>query len=123
MILLYSFGVREERISINKLVEITSENPSKIFGLYPNKGVIAEGSDGDILVLNPSEEEVITWKNQTQNVDYTPYEGYKVKGKIERVFLRGKEVVKDGKLLSDKAFGQFVSRKRLRDEVQKYGEF
>ena len=122
MILLYSFGVREERISINKLVEITSENPSKIFGLYPNKGVIAEGSDGDILVLNPSEEEVITWQNQTQNVDYTPYEGYKVKGKIERVFLRGKEVVKDGKLLSDKAFGQFVSRKRLRDEVQKYGE-
>lgn len=113
IILAYSYGVLENKISLNKLVEICSENPAKIFGLYPKKGVITKGSYGDIVVIDPNCNEIITWEKQLQNVDYTPYEGFKKSIYIKNVFLRGVEVVRDEKLIKREALGIYLKRDRF----------
>lgn len=110
--LLYTYGVCVEKISINKMSEIFSTNAAKTFGLYPRKGVIKVGSDADLVVFNPNYKEKITYKKQTQNVDYTPYEGLDRSGFIEHVFLRGEEVVVDEKIAADSPQGLFLPREK-----------
>lgn len=109
--LMYTYGVCEGKISINKMSEILSTNAAKTFGLYPEKGIIKEGSDADLVVFNANYDTKITCENQVQNVDYTPYEGFSRKGIIEYVFLRGEEVVKDEKLIADLPKGLYQFRK------------
>lgn len=109
--LIYTYGIMENRINMEKLVEVLCENPAKIFGLYPKKGVIQRGSDADILVFNPQVKSIIKAENQTQNVDYNIYEGFTQYGKFEYVFLRGQMIVKDEKLLTSKPFGTYQKRK------------
>ena len=111
MSLLYTYGVCKNKISINKMVEVTSTNAAKLFGMYPNKGTIEIGSDADILVLNPNKKSKIEAKKQLQNVDYTPYEGYEVDCQIEHVYLRGKEVVRDGELICNTPSGRYINRR------------
>ena len=110
MSLLYTYGVEKERISINKFVEITSTKAAKLFGMYPQKGTIQVGSDADLVVIDPSKKSTISAANQVQNVDYTPYEGYEVSCQFRHVFLRGIEVVKDGKLIESHPVGKYVNR-------------
>ncbi|MDU4879903.1 MAG: dihydropyrimidinase, partial [Clostridioides difficile] len=69
------------------------------------------GSDADILVLNPNKKSKIEAKKQLQNVDYTPYEGYEVDCQIEHVYLRGKEVVRDGELICNTPSGRYINRR------------
>lgn len=111
MALLYTYGVAKGRISLNKFVEITSTNAAKIFGMYPEKGTIQIGSDADILVWDPDYEGIITYKEQYQNVDYTPYEGFKQIGRVKHVFLNGEKIVFDGHILLDEPKGKYVYRK------------
>ena len=80
MPVIFSEGVMKGRISINKFVEVTSTNPAKIYGMYPQKGTIAVGSDADIVIIDKNKEVTITKSMLHENVDYTPYEGIKVKG-------------------------------------------
>lgn len=108
--LLYTYGVAIGRISFNKFVEITSTNAAKIFGMYPKKGEIKVGSDSDLVVLDTTKEKIITSTTQQQNVDYTPYEGFKVSCEIRDVFLRGEHVVKCGKI-KKKNKGKYLKRK------------
>lgn len=108
-VLLYTYGVDKGRISKETMCRVLSENPAKLYGMYPKKGVIAPGSDGDIVVLRPGVRDVITAKDQIQNVDYAPFEGKELTARIESVFLRGIQAVKDGKVVAEKA-GQFVKR-------------
>ena len=91
--LLYTFGVDAGRISKETMCRVLSENPAKLYGLYPKKGVIAPGSDADIVILRTGVSDTITAADQIQNVDYAPFEGTKVTGCIERVFLRGTQAV------------------------------
>lgn len=107
--LLYTYGVDAGRITKEKMCELLSENPAKLYGMYPNKGAIAPGSDADIVVLRPGVEDVITAEDQIQNVDYAPFEGKKLTARIESVFLRGLQVVKDHQVVVEKA-GRFVAR-------------
>ena len=107
--LLYTYGVDAGRITKEQMCRVLSENPARLYGMYPQKGVIAPGSDGDIVVLRPGVEDVITAQNQLSNIDYAPLEGTKLTARIERVFLRGREVVKDGKVAEEKT-GRFVKR-------------
>lgn len=107
--LLYTYGVDAGRITKEKMCELLSENPAKLYGMYPTKGVIAPGSDADIVVLRPGVEDRITAEDQVQNVDYAPFEGKEVTGRIERVFLRGTQVVKDRQVVVENA-GKFVER-------------
>ncbi len=107
---LYSEGVRKNRISLRQFVNLTSTNPAKIFGMYPRKGIISVGSDADLYILNPETERTISAKTHHMNVDYNPYEGLKIKGKIETVFLRGNKIVDNDNFLGKKNTGQYIKR-------------
>ncbi len=90
--LLYTYGVLQGRISLNKFVQITSFNAAKLFKLT-TKGVIAEGYDADIVIWDKDYKGVISATTQKQNVDNTIYEGMPVEGRAKKVFLGGKLVV------------------------------
>ena len=108
-ILLYQL-VMDQVITQEKMVELLCENPAKLYGIFPKKGIIAAGSDGDIVILNPNKNGEITEKNQHSKADYTPYEGMKTRGNIEAVYLRG-ELVVDGGILQKDSNGVFVARR------------
>ena len=108
--LLYDGGVRAARISLSRFVEITATNPAKIFGLYPRKGVIAAGSDADVVIWDPEPE--FTWSAVTHHmrVDYNPYEGRVVRGAPEVVWSRGRRVIERGQFVGRAGAGQFLRR-------------
>jgi dihydropyrimidinase len=108
--LLYDGGVRAGRLSLSRFVELTATNPAKIFGLYPRKGVVAAGSDADLVVWDPERE--YTWSAATHHmrVDYNPYEGRVVKGVPELVLSRGRAVVADGAFVGRAGAGRFLRR-------------
>ena len=78
---------------MEEMCKLLSENPAKLYGMYPRKGCIAEGSDADLVIWNPDERRTITAEGQLYKTDFNPYEGIKVRGMVERVFLRGMPVV------------------------------
>lgn len=110
--LIFSEGVMKKKISINKFVEVCCTNPAKVFGLYPKKGSIQIGADGDIVIIDPNKEVVLTRKNLHSNVDYTAYEGIKVKGYPIMTISCGKIIVKEGEFLGHKGSGNFIKRKK-----------
>lgn len=110
-ILLYSEGVCKGRINEGDMCRLLSENPAKLYGMYPKKGVIAPGSDADIAVIDPGCFEIIRADDQIQHVDYAPFEGLRVQGRIETVFLRGQKVVEDHQVVKELA-GQYIKRDR-----------
>jgi len=113
MELLFSEGVVKEKISLNKFVEVTSTNVAKIFGMYPQKGTIAVGSDADIVIFDPNEKHTISVNNHHMNCDYSGYEGWEITGKCKTVILRGKVAVNNNKLLVDKGYGKFIKRNKF----------
>ncbi len=110
MSLVYNGGVAQGRISLNRFVEITSTSAAKIFGLFPRKGTIAVGSDADIVIFDPNEEMTISAKTHHMNVDYSCYEGMKVKGVTKTVLSRGDVVIEDGKYVAKPGRGSFLKR-------------
>ena len=110
MELLFSEGVAKGRISLNKFAEITSANAAKIFGMYPQKGTIAVGSDADILIFDPDEKHSISAKTHHMNCDYSGFEGWEVTGKCKTVILRGKIAIDNNKLLAAKGNGRYIKR-------------
>jgi dihydropyrimidinase len=110
MSLLYSGGVLAGKISLNRFVELTSTNPAKLMGLYPKKGSINIGGDGDIVVFDPEATMVLRQKDLHMNVDYNPYEGREVKGVPTTVLSRGKVIIDQGKYLGTVGEGRFVPR-------------
>jgi dihydropyrimidinase len=110
MSLVYNGGVAGGRISVNRFVEITSTNAAKIFGLFPRKGTIAVGSDADIVIFDPNEEKTISAKTHHMNVDYSCYEGMKVRGVTKTVLSRGDIVIEEGKYVGRAGHGTFLKR-------------
>lgn len=92
----YTAGVTNGRITENDMARLCSENAARLFGLYPRKGVLAAGSDADIVVWDPAAKGVITAATQHHNCDYTPYEGMETQGIAKAVFLRGEKAVENG---------------------------
>lgn len=113
MELLYSEGVEKGKISLNKFVEVTSTNAAKIFGMFPGKGTLGIGSDADVVIFDPEKKHVLSSKTHHMNVDYSAYEGWEVKGKVETVLLRGKIVVDKGEEKIKKGYGKFVKRGKV----------
>ena len=103
-------GVVENRISLNRFVELTSTAAAKMFGLFPKKGTIAIGSDADIVIFDPDKEQTLSVKTQHMNCDYNAYEGKKIKGVVETVLSRGKVVVDNGEFKGKPGNGQFLKR-------------
>ncbi len=113
MSLVFNGGVVQERISVNKFVQLTSTAAAKMFGLFPKKGTIAVGSDADIVVFDPNRKETISVNNPCthhMNVDYNTYEGFEVTGFSDTVISRGKVIVKDNTYLGRKGDGAFLKR-------------
>ena len=110
MSLIYNGGVAGGRISLNRFVELTSTSAAKLFGLFPRKGTIAVGSDADIVIFDPNEEMTISAATHHMNVDYSAYEGMKVKGVTKTVLSRGRVVIEDGKYVGKPGDGQFLKR-------------
>lgn len=96
------------------MCKVLSENPAKLYGVFPQKGIIAPGSDADIVIYDPNIDFVISCDNQIGNAGYTPYEGYHTAGSIAGVYLRGKLVVDHGNVL-EKSCGKFIARGLSRD--------
>jgi dihydropyrimidinase len=103
-------GVREGRISLAKFVEITATRPARVFGLYPKKGVIAVGSDADIVIWDPQASLKITNDKLHHAVDFTNYEGQEVVGLPRTVLLRGKVIVENREYVGAPGEGAFVPR-------------
>ncbi len=108
-VLLYTYGVVTDRISAERMVELLSEAPAKLYGAYPRKGRLAVGADADIVVYDPNGIRRITAKDQVCAVDYAPYEGYEISGHIAQVWLRGTLAVEEGEILADRG-GQYIPR-------------
>ena len=110
-VLMYTYGVAAGKISAERMVEVLSEAPAKLYGAFPRKGRIAVGADADIVVYDPVGTTTITAADQVANVDYAPYEGTEISGHIAQVWLRGKLSVEEGKVLEDRG-GQYIPRGR-----------
>jgi dihydropyrimidinase len=110
MAILWSEGVAKGRISANEFVALTSTNHAKMYGLYPQKGTIAVGSDADIVLWDPNREETISQSLLHHDCDYTPWEGFAVKGWPVTTVLRGKVIVQDGKIVGEPGDGVFLRR-------------
>src|SRR5213075_2422256 len=108
--LIYNGGVIENRISLNRFVELTSTAAAKMFGLFPRKGTIAVGSDADIVIFDPEKEQTFGVDAEHMNVDYSSYEGWKMKGKVETVLSRGRVVIEKGEHKGKAGDGQFQKR-------------
>jgi dihydropyrimidinase len=105
--LIYSSGVRNNRITIRELVELLSVNPAKIFGLYPEKGSLEVGTDADLTVFDPNAEKKLTAENLHSAAEYSPYHDFTVKGSPVMTFRRG-QMIFDNKLRAEKGSGKFI---------------
>ncbi len=106
--LLHSHGVTTGRLSLPQLAAVTATNAARYFGLYPRKGVLAPGSDADVVVLDPTAEWTVTHDALHDAARHTPYAGMPLTGRVRDVFLRGQHLVRDGSLADDLPAGQFV---------------
>jgi dihydropyrimidinase len=109
MDLLYQ-GVVEGHLTLPRWVEVACATPARMFGIYPQKGVIAPGSDADIVVYDPQATTEISVETHHMNLDYSAYEGTKIEGKVSTVLSRGRVVIDAGQYLGEKGHGRFLRR-------------
>ncbi|MDP6452996.1 MAG: amidohydrolase family protein, partial [SAR202 cluster bacterium] len=107
--LVFSEGVAKRGLPIWWMARLMAENPARIFGLYPRKGVIQPGSDADLLIIDPDAETTIQAQNHQSTTGFTPYEDWKVSGKPWMTLLRGKVLLNDGKLEQQPGSGEFIA--------------
>ncbi|MCD6484800.1 MAG: dihydroorotase family protein [Candidatus Odinarchaeota archaeon] len=110
--LILSEGVNKGRITLQKFIEVMAENPAKLYGLYPRKGVIAIGSDADVIIVDLKKEEKITMDIIQSVAGYTPYDGWIVKGVPLMTIVRGEIVAEGWEPVGKKGYGKFVPSKR-----------
>lgn len=108
--LIFDGGVGKHGMSLNRFVEITATAPAKLFGLFPRKGTIAVGSDGDVVLFAPEEQWTIRAAEHHSRMDYTLFEGRPVTGRVKKVFLRGQCIVDGQAWRGREGMGEFLSR-------------
>jgi dihydropyrimidinase len=109
--LMFSEGVMKGRISLNKFVEVCCANPARLFGMYPQKGTIAPGSDADIVIIDPEKEIILSSKILHSKGDYTAYEGFKLKGYPVMTLSRGEVIARDNEFTGEKGRGLYIKRR------------
>jgi dihydropyrimidinase len=107
--MLYSEGVRKGRLSLQRLIDLTSTNAARLFGLYPRKGTLAVGSDADIVIFDPHLERTVSADMMRSNADYSVYEGWSVTGWPVATFRRGEVVFRDGEVLGRPGSGELLA--------------
>jgi len=108
--LIYSGGVHGGKFSANRFVQLVSTAPAKLFGLFPRKGTIAVGSDADIVIFDPNAEQVISASTHHMRVDYSMFEGIRVRGVPKTVLSRGRVIIDGGKFTGRAGAGEFLRR-------------
>ena len=108
--LLHDGGVVGGRITKERWVEVISTAPAKLFGMYPQKGAVAVGSDADLVIYDPNRKRTISAKTHHMAVDYSCYEGRTVQGAADVVMSRGAVIVRDGEFIGRKGAGRFIKR-------------
>lgn len=113
MSLLYHGGVAARRFDMPRFVELTSTNAAKLFGLYPRKGALIVGADADVVIFDPDAESTISAATHHMRVDYSAFEGMKVRGAAEVVIARGEVIVEDGQFKGRAGAGRYLKRDRF----------
>ncbi|OXM87730.1 dihydropyrimidinase [Paenibacillus rigui] len=108
--ILYSEGVTKGRISLNQFVELVSTRAAKLFGLFPQKGTIAVGSDADLVLFDPLAKRTLSIDTHHMNVDYNPFEGMSVTGEPVSVLSRGEFIVRDKQFVGRPGAGRYLKR-------------
>jgi len=103
-------GVAAGQLSLSRWVEVASTTPARMFGLYPRKGVVAPGSDADIVIYDPAATQVLSAASHHMNVDYSAYEGLQITGRVDTVMSRGTTLVAAGEYLGAPGHGSFLPR-------------
>ena len=116
--MIHHFGVGDGRITLNRMVELLTTNPARLFGLYPRKGTIAVGADADIVIFDPTKRTTIAAASQHSKSDYNLYEGTEVVGDVEATLVRGTVVVESGELKVEPGFGQYVARAKFGEQLR-----
>jgi dihydropyrimidinase len=99
-------------LTVERLVEVACAAPARIFGLYPQKGAIAPGSDGDVVVWDPAARTRITLEAMGDGLDWTPYDGIEVPGRLRHVLARGERVLEDGRFIGGEHRGAYLPVRR-----------
>ncbi len=107
--LVYSFGVATRKISLATMCKALSENPAKLYGMFPRKGIIAPGADADIVVYDPQADHILRAEDMVSRAGYTPYEGFVTRGCISQVWLRGNLMVENGHVIGQQ-MGRYMVR-------------
>jgi dihydropyrimidinase len=115
--LIYEWGVNQNRLDLKRWVELCSTAPAHIFGLYPRKGIVATGSDADIVIWDPQAESVISAGTHHMNVDYNLYEGLKIRGNVDTVISRGEIIVQNNRFHGSKGRGVYLKRTCFKGEL------
>src|SRR5262245_12602727 len=108
--IVFTEGVQKRKMSLQRFAEVTSTNAARILGLYPQKGVLAPGSDADIVLIDPSVDKILT-REDFHVSDYSPWEGWRVSGWPVTTILRGKVIADGGRLLGSTGDGRLATRK------------
>lgn len=108
--LMHHGGVARGLISLERLVQVLCTNPALIMGLYPRKGTIQIGSDGDLVVFDPRKRRKLSSRSLHMGSDYSPYEGIVVKGWPTHTVLRGKVIVEQGRYVGEASDGEYLLR-------------
>jgi dihydropyrimidinase len=108
--LLFSEGVGKGRITVNELARITSLGPAQVHGLFPRKGILAPGSDADIVLLDPTRRWTLSSDTLHMAVDWSPYEGWELQGAPVMTIAGGEVIVEDGDFVGQPGRGRFLSR-------------
>jgi len=98
------------RLTLEQLVSLCCANPARMFGMYPKKGVIAEGSDADLVLIDPDVKTRLTKEMLHENCDYTPYDGMPLCGYPVMTISRGETVAQEGRFVGKKGHGRFIRR-------------
>ena len=109
--ILYTEGVVRGRITLERLVALTSSEPARLFGLAPRKGNLAPGADADVVLYDPEPEWVMTADALHMSTDFCPFEGWRIQGRVQSVWCRGEPVVRDGQFVGKPGSGKRVFRK------------
>jgi allantoinase len=107
---LLSEGVNKRGLSLPAMVRMTSANPARLYGLYPQKGALLPGSDADMTVVDLEKEWTLSTEDLLYKNKHSAYVGYSFKGKVEQTYVRGKLVYKDGKIVSQPGYGRLLRR-------------
>jgi dihydropyrimidinase len=115
--LMFSEGVSKKRLSLRRFTDLCCTNPAKLFGLYPQKGVITPGSDADLVIIDPEKQVTLAQAMLHSNVDYSAYEGFTLTGWPVCTISRGEVIVKDGEFLGKAGRGRFLKRGKFQPAV------